>query len=485
MTNLLPIDIRKVQSDYEYPIAKTSKVYELVYMTKEHVSFEQLQQLNVTIPNKEVRWRHVAPEDDTDSLIGRFIKSSLAQLSFEDLDTPLDAVVVEAEIFGDTPEQVQAQEILDASLEEGAEPFGFSGGFYTQVADDGSHIRTLAREGSATGKPRCIRCRVTKNITQQYWDLEMNGQDEYVRVPAEITIKKEALLPRDMNSDGDAQISNEDQIPQNPDEQQQPPQVEGGNPPDPIEKAAKPLMEASKLIAAAAKALDASTDGNTEQTDPAKPDFPPPKEEAPPKEETAPSPSNGGEEEPEDEEEEMNDKEKTRKQYSAYEGKDSDENKKKIISRYEELKAQRVERNAKIDSFEESLNQAKAEVKRYDQANRKLAKEIVEKDARIKELENEIQDSKLLPLRTKLAKMELNSDATEDKVKEKIVVYEELAYNEKQMNHMIEKFEGLKNNPTQKLSKADNLPVKTASGKTESFEGETDPREAWRKFKGN
>lgn len=130
--------------------------FQAIGITANYVPKEFLGQLAETAKNKEIRFRHISPDDQVESYLGRILDTKLQD----------GTMLITGEILGNTPEQQGVQQWIREQQTKG-QPLGISMGFIvTKDEKSGTVIRVDAREASITPQPKCGECRITKLLNE-------------------------------------------------------------------------------------------------------------------------------------------------------------------------------------------------------------------------------------------------------------------------------------------------------------------------------
>jgi len=178
-----------------------SLFFKTVTLTDKYVPSNVLEKNFNTIRNKEIRWRHVTPESNASSFLG-VVNDAIYSKIIDKAGDPVNAVITTNEIFGSTPSQKKAQQIIRSCMEAGDGVCGVSAGFVKLSDDDGQVKGIHMRELSLTPKPKCKECGV----------LNIKGEvlEEMSQKPKEGTAKylsNESATPKG-HQEGGARTSN-------------------------------------------------------------------------------------------------------------------------------------------------------------------------------------------------------------------------------------------------------------------------------------
>jgi hypothetical protein len=130
--------------------------FQAIGITSKYVPKEFIGQLAETAKNKEIRFRHISPDDQVESYLGRILDTKIQD----------GTMLITGEILGNTPEQQGVQQWMREQQAKG-EPLGISMGFIiTKDEKTDKVIRVDAREASVTPQPKCGECRITKLLNE-------------------------------------------------------------------------------------------------------------------------------------------------------------------------------------------------------------------------------------------------------------------------------------------------------------------------------
>ncbi|MHA1368140.1 MAG: hypothetical protein ACTSRA_00305 [Promethearchaeota archaeon] len=149
-----------------------SLIFETVTLTDKYVPTNVLKENYNTIENKEMRWRHLPPEENASSFIGVVKNARLEEITDKSGDK-VTALITKNEIFGNTKSQKKAQSLIEKCYENGEGVCGVSAGFVKLSDDDGNVVGMHIRELSLTPRPKCKECGV---LTPEGVVLEMTDK---------------------------------------------------------------------------------------------------------------------------------------------------------------------------------------------------------------------------------------------------------------------------------------------------------------------
>jgi hypothetical protein len=154
--------------------------FQAIGITSDYVPKEFIGQLAETARNKEIRFRHISPDDQVESYLGRIIDTKLQD----------GTMIITGEILGNTAEQQGVQQWIREQQAKG-QPLGISMGFILTKDQQGHVIRVDAREASVTPSPKCGECRITKLLNE-----EKIGENRVMSTPTTIpTAQQQAPTP--------------------------------------------------------------------------------------------------------------------------------------------------------------------------------------------------------------------------------------------------------------------------------------------------
>jgi hypothetical protein len=137
--------------------------FQAIAITRDYCPKEFLGQLAETAKNKEIRFRHISPDNQVESYLGRILDTKLQD----------GTMIITGEILGNTPEQQGVQQWIREQQAKG-EPLGISMGFIvTKDEKTNQVIRVDAREASITPSPKCGECRITNLLNEKSGEMRV------------------------------------------------------------------------------------------------------------------------------------------------------------------------------------------------------------------------------------------------------------------------------------------------------------------------